>query len=91
MNKIIIEQSNLCNICIWFIDDHKIANSDKLVKLSPIDNKTVAAITTWVAVFNDFATSEELQIPDEHCLTLSLIIVGTGSVTPETADRMLKV
>ena len=44
------------------IDDHKVANEDKLVKLTPIENIAVAAIAPWVAVLNDFAVSDSFTV-----------------------------
>ena len=77
----------MCNIWTWFIADHKLANEDRLNKLSPTISSTVAAITPWMIALNKFATSDELQLPAVQFLTLSLIIVWAWSVNPETAEK----
>ena len=87
----LFDESNLLNICIWFITDHKLASEDKLAKPSINDNNVIVIITPWIVVLNDLATSEELQFPGVQSLIFSLIIFWTGPVAPETTERMLKV
>ena len=79
------------SIWTWFIADHKVANEDKLNKLSPTISSTVAAIIPWMIVINKFASSDELQFPGMQSLTLSLITVWVGPVAPETAESIVKV